>query len=453
MPHRLPQLAVTLGLLASTSLSFAAGTSQWRAGIAAVGITPPYQVTLGGYADRRAPIKEWFRHKDARLFKPNAGIHDPIRIKVMHLESGEGAQARQVLWIGMDVVAAPAELRDALAEKLAPLGYEKSSILVSGTHTHSGPGALTRNPVWELGAMDLFHKKFHSWWIERAVEAVRLARARLEPVELFAGRFDAEGIQHNRRSGDHVVDRTVHSLFARTPDGRWLGGLVNLAVHGISLSEDNLLLSADTPGALERASESVLATRTREIGIAATDGAAPTVIFINGAEGDVSPDGFGFEGIALMGERFGRQLEASWADLALLGDGLELREFDVSLGRPKVTLKNCSNSSWLKYFKLGVGRWFPRSAALTQLRIGGRNGVSLLSWPGEPTSELGLELRAAAEAAGARDAWIMGLTNGHLGYFTSEWDYELGGLETCLNFYGKSGGRAVVDAHLKEIKQ
>lgn len=451
MLPRPSRLAVGPALLIASLVNSQAALAEWRSGIASIDATPPYRVALGGYADRRAPIKDWFKHEDARLFRPNAGTHDPIRIKAMHLETGDGPTRRQVLFVGMDVVAAPAELRDALHERLAPLGYEKSSVLISGTHTHSGPGALTRNPLWELGAMDLFHKKFHAWWIDRALEAVRLARARIEPVELFFGSFEAQGLQHNRRSERHVVDRTAHSLVVRTPDGRWVGGLINLAVHGISLSEDNLLLSADTPGALERSSEALLARRTRQLGHAGAQ--EPTVIFINGAEGDVSPDGFGFEGVELMGERFGLQLDAAWSALEPIGADLELREFDVALGRPRVTLKNCSRSPWLKYLKLGVGRWFPRTAALTQLRIGGPQGLVLMSWPGEPTSELGLELRQAAESAGARAAWIMGLTNGHLGYFTSEWDYQLGGLETCLNFYGKSGGRSVVDAHLKEMSK
>jgi hypothetical protein len=101
--------------------------------------------------------------------------------------------------------------------------------------------------------------------------------------------------------------------------------------------------------------------------------------------------------------------------------------------------------------KLGVRFWFPDSAPLTQVRLGGRRGLTMMSWPGEPTSELGLQMREAAEKLGARDSWVLGLTNGHQGYFTSPWDFELGGLEACLNFYGREGGRRVVDAHLEEL--
>ncbi len=421
----------------------------WRAGIADVEIKPPYQVALGGFGGgaRRAPFSEWFKNRDAHLLRPHTGIHDPIRIKAVHLEEGEGEDVRKVLFIGMDVVGITMEMHEAIASRLESLGYRRSELMISGTHTHSGPGALSNNPFWVIMAMDLFHRKFHAWWLEQTVEAVRLAISRLEPVEVFSTRFEASGIQRNRRRSDHVVDRTAHALFARSMDGRWLGGLVNLPVHGVSIGQDCLEMSADTPGAIERHAEKLLVSRTRELGLEAD----PTVLFVNGAEGDISPEGYGFDGMELMGLKFGEQLGSAWPGLAPLPAGIEAAQYRVELGRPTLAVENCEKNSWLRRLRIGVRSWFPDSAELFKLRLGGEGGVSMFTWPGEATSELGIAVREAAEARGSRDAWILGLTNGHLGYFTSAWDYDLGGYETCVNFYGRDGGEKIREAHLKEI--
>ena len=443
-----------IALVGFLGLAAPAAQAEWRTGIAALDLEPPYAIPLGGfgYGPRRAWPHQWFTRKDSVMFNPHEGVLDRLRVKVMHLETGEEGRISKLLFVGMDVVAAPVEMRDALAERLAPLGYDRSSIILSGTHTHSGPGALTRNPIWVLGATDVFHGKFYDWWLDQTVEAVKLARSRIEPAEIFSSRFNAVGLQRNRRAGDHVVDRTAHALLARSADGRWLGGMVNLPIHGISLSEKNMRFSGDTPGAIEAHTERLLASRSRQIGLESE----PVILFMNGAEGDVSPNGFGIDGMERMGSGFAEQLDATWSTLSPLGGAsIEVRDFEVKLGRPRIEARNCLEfdwiKPWLKAVKLGVRFWFPDSAPLTQVRLGGRRGITMMSWPGEPTSELGLQMRDAAEKLGARDAWVLGLTNGHQGYFTSPWDFELGGLEACLNFYGREGGRRVVDAHLEEL--
>lgn len=442
-----------LGLLLAALSSTAHASPAWRAGVAHIELVPPYAVALAGYGGsvRRLGTSEMFKYPDAKLLRPNEGIHDPIRVKVVHLEAPgkKRGTTQKVLFIGMDVVAAPSELRDEIARRLKPLGYEAVQIIISGSHTHSGPGALSNNLFWGVMATDLFHQKFYNWWVERMVRAVKMAAARMEPAELFHARFQVAGIQHNRRNPAHVVDEDAQALMIRTPDGRWMGGLLNFAIHGVSVDQTNLLLSADNPGAIERHVEAFLRARTRDLG----SDYEPTVMFINGAEGDVNPTERGFSGAERIGRVFADRLEAAWPDLAPLASagGIRLREIRVKLDGPRLVIERCGDNALIKRFRFGLNRWFPDSAVLTQLRIG---GIQMLSWPGEPTSELGLELKRVAMARdpSIQEAWVLGLTNGHLGYFVSPWDYDLGGYETCVNFYGRDGGSRIRDAHLGALR-
>jgi hypothetical protein len=152
-----------------------------------------------------------------------------------------------------------------------------------------------------------------------------------------------------------------------------------------------------------------------------------------------------------MGLLFTTSLEQAWSGSQSVdsgGAGPVVTEWSVPLGKPFLDIRRCMDQRTFSPLKPGVGRWFPDHAWLSQIKLG---PVLFMTWPGEPTSELGLELRAAAEQAGALDAWVLGLTNGHLGYFTSPWDHDLGGYETCVNFYGRMGGATLRDSHLARL--
>ena len=65
----------------------------------------------------------------------------------------------------------------------------------------------------------------------------------------------------------------------------------------------------------------------------------------------------------------------------------------------------------------------------------------MLAWPGEPTTTLGFDLKRAAP-----NGWVLGLTNGYQGYFTSPGEFAEGHYEACSSLYGKQAGEQVVNA-------
>jgi hypothetical protein len=87
---------------------------------------------------------------------------------------------------------------------------------------------------------------------------------------------------------------------------------------------------------------------------------------------------------------------------------------------------------------------FPKEAEATLLELG---DMLLMTWPGEPTTSIGLELRRLAADAGAAQSWVLGLTNDHLAYFVMPDEYEEGGYETCSSLYGPQGAVKLIEAY------
>ena len=98
---------------------------------------------------------------------------------------------------------------------------------------------------------------------------------------------------------------------------------MNFVVHGTALNAHNLELSADVPGGIERALEQQLH--------------AP-VLFINGAEGDVSPAEGGYEGIANLSHSFGKQASHVLANAKPMEATWSVRSSTIQLGDPAVTV-------------------------------------------------------------------------------------------------------------------
>jgi len=112
-------------------LFFATGlhAEGWKAGVAKTVITPDENIWMSGYSARNKPA--------------NDKIHD-LWAKALALEDSLGN--RSVL-VTMDLLGLPKPVYDKICERLkSALNLSKDRIILSTTHTHSGPvlaGALT----------------------------------------------------------------------------------------------------------------------------------------------------------------------------------------------------------------------------------------------------------------------------------------------------------------------
>jgi neutral ceramidase len=349
------------------------------AGVAVVDITPTREVPLGGYGGRKGA--------------PLTGIHDPIHAKALWLETKE----TRLCLVTTDLIGSTLEIRDAIKPPDA-------SLVLCASHNHSGPGALAKG-FWVF-AMGRYDPALFGELTEKLKRVVAEARARKRPARIAFARDLEPALCRNRRHEGGPTDPEVNVLRVEDELARPIAILTNYTAHGTVLSEKNFLVSGDWQGAFQRSLEA------RMPGVA---------LYSNGAEGDIAPQapaGAGrdpFERCQAIGDALAGRV-------SILADALEKTTGQVTLG----------------YVERGVDLPSPSLLAPARKSVIGLleiNGVRMFCFPGEPCVELGLELKKRFPGS-----WILGLANDHLGYFLTEAEYEKGGYEKSVSFYGPKMG-------------
>jgi hypothetical protein len=425
-----------LGLTAAClCLARAAPAQQLQAGLAERDVTPVTGVPLAGYGDRHVFPDLLGLHPYAFYLAPSKGRLDPIRAKVLVLRSGSDA----LVFVALDVVGLTEALRQSILQEIAGHGFDPNHVLVSATHTHSGPGTMTENELMELLVTDRYESTIHDAFVLGIAGAVDAAVADLAPASLESVSFHAVDLQENRR-GWPDIDRTANLLLVRGSGGAYRGAIVNFAVHGTHLPAANLLYSGDVPAAIATAFGSALGALNTPAS------ARLPVLFVNGAEGDIRPVPDP-NGMPHLGARFAQQAIAALPAATPVTAAWSVRSASVDLSTPVLYLEpwksDVPHAVLLKWIGLDLQHWSPSAIRIWSIRLG---DLRLLTWPGEPTTKLGLALRNLCSAAGAR-VWVLGLTNDYVGYFTTPDEFALGGYEAQNSQYGPHGGRHLLRAH------
>jgi len=421
----------------------AAGTELY-AGMASVDVTPVVGVPLAGYGEgERRSYDVFNRYPYATVLSPSVGKRDPIRAKVLILKKNNG---QRLLFIGIDTIGVTKQFRDDLLSRISDLGIANENVFLSATHTHSGPGAMGQNALWAFIAVDFYQEEIYRTFLQDMTIAVRKALATMEPAELYATSFKARGLQKNRRDKPGHFDAQANLLLIRSKRNRWQGALVNFPMHGTSLSRHNLKYSADVLGEIERRFEKKLRQDNGDNGDV-------TVIFINGAEGDVAPIHSGEIAMKAIGKAFASQAMEAVAAAYRVEPDWSVHVSEIELGQPALNIRGCVSPNILRRLisrklRLRLGSFLPHKTSLWLLKLGNQY---MMSWPGEPTTSLGLAVKKMALTSGASQAWLMGLTNDHLSYFTTREEYEAGTYESCTSFYRENGGQLIVDRYRELI--
>lgn len=263
---RLRQAFVIAFLLFSAPRSNAVAL---RAGMAKADITPPPGLPMYGFLDRL---------KDDKL---STGTLDPLYARVLVLEAGEKRLALVTLDLGRTFRESEiARLREQLK---ASAGI--SFLIITASHTHSGPNILDQESggklqAWETGA------------IEKMSAAVVDASRHLVDARLGTGRGEVY-IGYNRRQvqPDGTVkmlwtnpgkqptsplDPTMFVMRVDDAEGKPLAILVNYACHPVVFGSDNLSYSSDFVGVMRDTVEKAFDQK-------------PLCLFLQGADGDINP--------------------------------------------------------------------------------------------------------------------------------------------------------------------
>ncbi|NLC57840.1 MAG: hypothetical protein GX774_13470 [Armatimonadetes bacterium] len=267
----------------------AATTGRLRAGAAQVSITPGGGVHLSGAVGAYRPAKL---------------VADPLYAKAVVFEQ----DGRKLCFLALDVTIVCAPYTRRIREVAArELGFDPDAVLVHATQTHSAPSLgyfmvdddfpeMPAEFEWVRGS----EAHYGDWAVEQAIEAIRLACGRLEPVCLGMGSGIEGRMAHNRRAVmrdgkvtmpgrawpsplgpteirylEGPIDPEVGVVCVRRPDLSVAAFLLHHTCHPVHVFP-KLILSADWPGAWGAA-------------MARTHGADTVSLVLNGACGNINP--------------------------------------------------------------------------------------------------------------------------------------------------------------------
>lgn len=215
-------------------------TGPLRAGAARIDITP---------RDLTGLTNLWGR--------PFEGVHDPIYVRALVVDNTINSAAI----VSADLV----EFGDtsAVRERIAgELGIPFDHIIMTASHDHNAPrvGSVTPGATAHEGgpATAAYSKMVY----EQIIEAVRQARAALQPALIGIGTGTAD-VNTNRDvfttkgwkigvNPEGPSEKTVWVVKFETPGGEPIAILMNYAVHSVVLGAENRLLTGDLAGAAER---------------------------------------------------------------------------------------------------------------------------------------------------------------------------------------------------------
>ncbi len=176
------------------------------------------------------------------------------------------------VYLVLDTQSGDTAIRYGILESLANLGldflvYTQQNVAVTGTHSHSGPGAWLNYLLPQITSKG-FSKQSYDAIVQGAVMSIQRAHESLQPGYLTVGHTKVKGANINRSLyaylanpeneraeynadayGDGSVEKTMTLLrFTRASSGKHIGILTWFPVHGTSMLGNNTLISGDNKG-------------------------------------------------------------------------------------------------------------------------------------------------------------------------------------------------------------
>ena len=432
--RRNPVFVVTLmvSLLVSNQL----GAAELSAGVASTDLTPPPEMkaTLGGYGER--------------MNRPAEGVHDSIFAKALVVSDGK----RRFALLTADILGFPPAFKPELIKRLANENWESDEIMLLPSHSHASIDMSAINPKNVFGnkQIGLFDEKLFEWTLQHCATVINLAADRLEPIELGTAVKSIEGWNRNRRYRDGPTDDALTITRVDALDGKPLAVLVNFAAHPTFLGAEHMLFSGGWPGQLQRRLERMV-------------GDDVVVMYYNGAQGDQAPVGRPnsnadrYKAAQQYGDDLASEAYDLWSTVKTNREshlGFHTEEFELPERSWHPDFMKTGGEEYAmseELLKKMLPLMFPDKSSSTSLQLG---DLMIVGIPGEMAAELGLEIKKqAAELTDTRYVAIGGLADQWISYILPADQYERGGYEASVSFYGSGLGNCVVRAAVDGVAE
>jgi neutral ceramidase len=452
---------VLMMALAAFSVSTGARAAELRVGAAAQVITPPLGTPLAGY----------YEHRES------TAVHDDLHAKAIVIER-DGVKAAMVV---CDLLTLPRSVvEDARKLIAADPGIPADRVMISATHTHTGPivrGSSGEDPLKGDNADTTV--SYSGSLPELIAKSVRDANAKLTPAVASAAVGQEEHVSFNRRffmrdgtvgwnpmKLSPKVDRPAGPIdpdvpvvyFASIDGERPLATHVSFAMHLDTVA--GLEISADYPA--------TIASVLRRI-----KGPEMITIFATGACGDLnhlnnksSEKQRGHDEATRIGTVLAGEVVKTYARLKPIADGpvraqsapvslplMELkpgefekaREFVLNPGKAK---KSFLGPVWAyKVLDVAARQGKPLNVEVQVISLG---DVAWVSVPGEYFAELGMEIKKRSPF---RQTIIVELANGSIGYIPTKRAFAEGNYEPTTARCAPGSGEILVETAVNLLNE
>ena len=373
------------------------------------------------------------------MSKPAIGIHDSIYAKAIVFKDDRKTFAL----ITTDMQSFPPYFKSQLVKEMQEFGWSEKNILLLPSHSHSSIEMMSlhsRNNL-NIPQIGIYNNDVRILTIENIKNVILEAQGNMQPITIGTARKSLDAWNKNRRKGTTIIDNDLTITKINRMDQSTLAILINWTAHPTFMGPEDMEFSAGWPGYLQRTVEELSQSNT-------------TVFYYNGAEGDQSPTP------RLEGANNWEQAKSYGTDLAYISWDLAkniqttpVHNFDYHHFEIALPLRK-----WHPTFMMTGGKeyginndqadyiinlLFPDSTSSSFLNIG---ELLIVGVPGEMTAELGNKIKSKLNnKTKIKFVTIGGLANEWISYMLSEEEYDKGGYETSVSFYGSTLGPLIVN--------
>ncbi|XP_077285659.1 neutral ceramidase-like [Arctopsyche grandis] len=237
---------IVLKLFLSSLLVGQYVVAQYNVGVGIADITgSPVEVAMMGYA---------------KLSQVGKGIHLRQYSRAFIFEQAN----TRLVFVSMDIGMTSTGLRQEVLKRLTKLYgtlYNETNVILSGTHTHSGPGGYNMYFLFDLSILGFVQQTFKAH-VNGIVKSIKLAHENLTPAKIFYNEGTVENSNINRSPQSYLLNpdyerikyskdtdtKMVQIKFVSSVDNSILGAISWFAVHPTSMNNTNPLVSSDNMG-------------------------------------------------------------------------------------------------------------------------------------------------------------------------------------------------------------
>lgn len=202
-----------------------------KSGAAQIDISPKNSQFLFGYPH----VKRY-----------STGIHDKLWSSALYLSDGK----TEVMFIANDIIFVSKETSASARKRIeAKTGVPAQNLMITATHTHSGPITLDylsnqNDPI--VPKTDVNYVRFME---DGIVQAAIAAYQNAQPAKIGLVIADDTGVGTNRRNPSGPADHQVPVMLVKNADtDANIACMLVCSMHPTVLHEDSTLVSGDFPG-------------------------------------------------------------------------------------------------------------------------------------------------------------------------------------------------------------